>query len=87
MSAKIKNRKIVVDLDGVEAFLKFHVGKGKMYLDATYTPEEHRGKGVGTKMMEAAINYAKERKLSIVPICPFAVEYFKRHPEYKDMLG
>ncbi|MGC8936874.1 MAG: GNAT family N-acetyltransferase [Candidatus Methanomethylicaceae archaeon] len=87
MSAEIKNRRILVDLDGAEAFLKFHVDKGKMYLDATYTPEEHRGKGVGTKMMEAAINYAKERKLSIVPICPFAVEYFKRHPEYKNVLG
>jgi predicted GNAT family acetyltransferase len=38
-------------------------------------------------MMEAAINYAKENKLTVVPVCPFSVEFFKKHPEYKDMLG
>jgi|YelNatPaOPRAMG01_1025707.scaffolds.fasta_scaffold38382_5 predicted GNAT family acetyltransferase len=87
MSVRIENKKIVVDFGGSEAFLKFHVSKGKMYIDSTFTPEEHRGKGAGTKMMEAAINYAKENKLTVVPVCPFSVEFFKKHPEYKDMLG
>ncbi|MCX8182195.1 MAG: N-acetyltransferase [Candidatus Methanomethyliaceae archaeon] len=87
MSVKIEDEKIVVDLGGSEAFLKYHVKKDKMYIDATFTPEEHRGKGIGAKMMEAAINYAREKKLKIVPVCPFSVEFFKKHPEYKNMLA
>ncbi|MEM3365097.1 MAG: GNAT family N-acetyltransferase [Candidatus Methanomethyliaceae archaeon] len=87
MSVRIEDKKIAIDLGESEAFLKFHVSKGKMYIDSTFTPEEHRGKGLGRKMMEAAIKYAKENKLKIVPVCPFSVDFFKKYPEYKELLG
>jgi len=37
--------------------------------------------------MKVVIQYAKEKGLLIVPVCPFAVEYFKRHPEYDYILA
>ncbi len=87
MNVMITDQAFTVDLGGSQAFLKFHISRGRIYLDSTFTPEECRGKGVGTKMMEAAIEYARKKGLKIVPVCQFSVEYFKKHPEYKDLLG
>ncbi|MGQ9759024.1 MAG: GNAT family N-acetyltransferase [Candidatus Methanomethylicaceae archaeon] len=87
MVIKVASGSIKVDLNGQEAVLRFHVSKGKMYIDSTFTPKECRGKGIGTLMIEAAIKYVREKGLLIVPVCQFSVEYFKRHSEYKEMLG
>ena len=69
------------------AELAYHVEGNLIFLDSTYTPEEFRGRGFGARLVEAAISYAKEKNLKIVPVCPFAVEYFKKHPEHKDILS
>ncbi|MDH7555858.1 MAG: GNAT family N-acetyltransferase [Candidatus Methanosuratincola sp.] len=69
------------------AELAYHVEGNLIFLDSTYTPEEFRGKGVGAKLVEAAIHYAKENGLRVVPVCPFAIEYFKKHPEHNDILA
>ncbi|MEJ5293261.1 MAG: GNAT family N-acetyltransferase [Candidatus Methanosuratincola sp.] len=69
------------------AELAYHIEGSLIFLDSTYTPEEFRGRGVGAKLVEAAISYAKERGLRIVPVCPFALEYFKKHPEHDDILS
>lgn len=77
---------IKIKLNGQEVVSRFQISKGKMYLDSTFMPEERQGKGVGTRMIEAAIKYAKEKGLSIVPVSTFSVEYFKKHPEH-EILG
>lgn len=69
------------------AYVKFHTEGKKIYLDSTYTPEEHRGKGIGGELMKASMDYAQKNGLLIVPVCAFAVEYFKRHPQYQGLLS
>ncbi len=68
------------------ATLEYHVEGGRIFLDSTYTPHRHRGKGVGGRLMSAAIEYARSNHHSIVPVCPFAIEYFKKHPEYGEVV-
>jgi len=69
------------------AELAYHIEGSRIFLDSTYTPEEFRGKGVGARLVEAAISYAREKGLKVVPVCPFALEYFKKHPEHKEILS
>lgn len=69
------------------AELEYHVEGGRIYLDSTYTPEEFRGRGIGAALVEESVSFAKKNKLKIVPVCPFAVEYFKKHPEHSDILS
>lgn len=68
------------------AELAYHIEGDVIYLDSTFTPEEFRGKGIGGKLVEASIAYAKEKGLKVVPVCPFAAEFFKRHPEHSALL-
>jgi predicted GNAT family acetyltransferase len=87
MDYEVSGNALLIKLDGkATARLGFHVEGKKMHLDSTYTPEKYRGKGIGGQLIHAGIDYAKKMALKIVPVCSFSVEYFKKHPEYADLL-
>jgi len=44
------------------------------------------GKNMGSKLVEAGVNYARENDLKILPTCPFAYKVFMRTPEYQDLM-
>lgn len=83
----VKDSSIIIKLDE-KAFanLVFHVEGKKIFLDSTYTPEKYRGRGIGGRLIQAALDYAREWELKIVPVCSFSVEYFNKHPEHSDQL-
>ncbi len=79
--------------DNSKAYIKYEVKDNRMRLLETYTPPQHRGKGIAKKLMEYAVRLAEERNLFIEPVCSYSVYYFiknpgKRHllaPEYRDI--
>ena len=80
---EVRDNSIRIKLDSSNsAYVAFHTEGNKIFLDSTFTPEKFRGKDVGSELMKAAMQHAKEKGLSIVPVCSFAIEYFKKHPEY-----
>lgn len=48
----------------------------------TYVPEDSRGLGVGTHLVESALDYAKERDIAIEPTCPFVKRVMELSEEY-----
>lgn len=55
-------------------------------IDHTHVDDRLRGQGAGAKLVAAAVAYARERGVSILPLCPFAKSVFDRTPEYADVL-
>lgn len=45
------------------------------------TPEAARGKGYAAALMAAIVAEARENGRKVRAACPYAVAYFKRHPE------
>jgi predicted GNAT family acetyltransferase len=41
----------------------------------TYVPEEYRGNGIGEKLVEKALAYAKENNYRVIPSCSFVARY------------
>ncbi|HWQ17198.1 MAG TPA: GNAT family N-acetyltransferase [Sulfolobales archaeon] len=72
--------------DGSKAYLTYKVDQGKMFLVSTYTPPQHRGKGAAKKLVEKAIEVAKDRGLKVVPICSYATYYFIKNKEVRALL-
>lgn len=72
---------------GKASYLKYTIGGNRMSIDSTYTPKEFRGRGYAGKLMKAAIEFAKENNLKIVPNCTYAQYYFEKHPELKELLA
>ncbi|WP_199913847.1 GNAT family N-acetyltransferase, partial [Xanthomonas fragariae] len=38
-------------------------------------------------LVEAALNYAREANLKVVPACSYAEAYVRRHPQFQDLLA
>ncbi len=52
----------------------------------TFVPESLRGRGIATRLIEAALAKARSRGLRVVPLCETFVAYVKAHPETHDLL-
>jgi predicted GNAT family acetyltransferase len=61
-------------------------GLDKIIIDHTEVSPEFNGKGLGKKLVEKAVEVAREKKWTIIPLCPFAKKTFDRNPQYKDVL-
>lgn len=56
-------------------------------IDHTGVDSMYEGKGLGKKLVNAAVDYARKNEKKIVPYCSFAVSMFRRYPEYKEVEG
>ena len=61
-------------------------GDSKFIIDHTEVNEEFNGKGVGKKLVMAAVDYARNNNLKIIPLCPFAKSVFDKTEEIRDVL-
>lgn len=52
----------------------------------TEVPPVLEGRGYGAALARAALEYAREKHLRVVPRCPFVRSYLERHPEYADLV-
>jgi predicted GNAT family acetyltransferase len=46
-----------------------------------------RGTGASGRLMQGIVEMARREKFSITPTCPFAKDWFAKHPEASDVLG
>lgn len=44
------------------------------------------GRGLGSVLVRAALDAARDTGLSVLPYCPFVRKYIERHPEYLDLV-
>jgi predicted GNAT family acetyltransferase len=51
----------------------------------TEVPAALEGRGVANELARAALDYAREKKLRVIPTCPFVRSYIRRHPQYADL--
>lgn len=47
----------------------------------TEVSEKLKGQGIGTKLIDEMVNYARNNDLKVVPLCPFVHAQFKRHAQ------
>ena len=48
---------------------------------------EFRRRGFGSRLVAGALDDIRSRRLSVVPACPFAARYLRRHPEHADLVA
>lgn len=75
-----------VRLDGQTAMLTYQRRGDKLALTHTEVPPAFEGRGVGSALARAGLDYAREHGLTVTPACGFVASYVQRHPEYQDLL-
>lgn len=61
-------------------------GAKEITIDHTEVDDAAQGKGLGKEMTAAAVEYARDSGLKIVPVCSFAKKIIEETPEYQDIL-
>lgn len=62
-------------------------GEDKFIIDHTEVEPAYNGKGIGREMVMAAVEFAREKGLKIIPLCPFPKASFQRNREWDDVLA
>lgn len=52
----------------------------------TGVPAELEGRGIGSQLARAGLEYAREKAFKVVPLCWFVAGYIERHSEYQDFV-
>ena len=63
-----------------------NAGEDKIIIDHTFVETMFRGESLGRDLVKAGVDFARESNLKIIPLCPFAMAEFDKHPEYTDVL-
>ena len=86
--SQVTKSRIEIEQDGYIGYLEFETDDtGWLTLWHTEVPPELRGRGIGTQLVQTAFEFAKEKNLRVDVICPVAVAYVTRHPEYQALVG
>jgi predicted GNAT family acetyltransferase len=74
--------------DGVEVgFVEYDpVGADSVLIKHTEVGSQHEGKGYGSELVRRVLEDIRGRGLTVIPICHYALNYVRRHPEYRDLV-
>jgi len=61
-------------------------GKERFSIDHTEVNPEFKGKNVGKQILMAAVDFARENKLKIIPLCPYAKSVFDKTGSITDVI-
>lgn len=61
-------------------------GETKMIIDHTEVDDAYRGQSIGKKILMGVVNHARNNKIKIIPLCPFAKSVFNKVEEIRDVL-
>lgn len=75
------------DLNGQRLAEISYQWKDQTYIiaDHTWVDDALRGQGVARQLLDALVNFAREKHLKIVPICSYVEVMFRRDPNLNDV--
>lgn len=91
MDVTVENNKeahrFQVEVDGFTAFIDYKLSGETITLVHTKVPSELEGRGLGSKLVKAALDSSRDDGLKVIPECPFVASYIERHNEYADLVA
>jgi len=78
-----------IEVDGKKEAQSTYVwaGPDKIIIDHTEVSEVLKGKNAGKQLVSKAVEFAREKNIKILPLCPFTAAVFRKTPDYKDVLA
>lgn len=68
------------------AQMTYTVAGTRVIIDHTDVDERLRGTGMGRKLVDAAVQWARQENARLMPLCPYAKSVFDKTPDYSDVL-
>jgi len=61
-------------------------GDSMIIIDHTEVDGELRGQGIGEILVEHMVNFAREKGVKVMPLCPFTRSVFEKRKDIHDVL-
>ncbi len=75
-----------LDVDGQRAVAAYQREGDTIVFTHTGVPPELEGRGIGSRLIRAALDDVRDQGLRVIPQCPFVRAFIAKHPEYRDLL-
>jgi predicted GNAT family acetyltransferase len=85
INSAIKHR-FETEIGPKTAFMNYRLGDGVITFTHTEVPSSLNGRGIGTALAKAGLDYAREQGLRVIPQCPFVADFIKGNPQYQAMV-
>jgi uncharacterized protein len=73
--------------NGLTAFADYHRHGERVSVPHVEAPVALQGTGAAGRLMQGMVERIRADGQKIVPTCPYAVAWLKRHPEYADVVA
>jgi predicted GNAT family acetyltransferase len=81
-----ERRRFELSEEGLTAFATYRLDHDRVTIPHVEAPPALRGKGTAGRLMAGTLDLIRSRGQKVVPLCPYAVAFIQRHPEYQDLL-
>ena len=62
------------------------IAPASVLIKHTEVSRQHEGKGYGSQLVRGMLDDIRAQKRTVIPICPYALNFIRRHREYADMV-
>jgi len=80
-----EQKRFEVHLDSQTAELDYRLSGDTIIFTHTGVPSALEGRGIGSLLVKAGLEYAKGNGLKVQTLCWFVDKYLQRHVEYQDL--
>jgi predicted GNAT family acetyltransferase len=90
MSAIIDNKadhRFELEVEGHLATEHYKRGGNVITFEHTDVPKELGGKGIGSKLVQGALDQVRTAGLKVIPQCPFVKAWIEKHADYQDLVA
>jgi uncharacterized protein len=91
MTEQVRNneaeQRYELEVEGQLALAAYRVRDGRITFTHTEVPGALEGRGLGSRLIEAALEDVREQGLKVVPACAFVKHYIETHPDEQDLLA
>lgn len=91
MAGKVRHdearRRFELEEEGATGFLTYERQDGTIVFTHTIVPAELEGRGIGSRIVRAGLDFARAEGLRVVPQCSFVRGYIERHADYADLVA
>ena len=82
-----EQNKFYIIRDGKESLINYSmIDEKTIDFWKTYVPYELRGNGLAAVLTEAALNYALQNNLSVIPSCSYVESYIDKNEKFKGLV-
>jgi predicted GNAT family acetyltransferase len=82
-----ENERFVIYVEGNEVYVEYTMRNNTIDLHHTYTHPALRGKGLAAQVVRAALEFAKDNSLKVIPTCSYVQAFIAKNAHYKELVS